>query len=185
MSFRVGVTGHRQIADAAQLADAIDRALDDLAARADGRPIVLVSALAEGADRLAAGRALARPGIGLEAALPLPVDDYLTDFADHLSREAFRSLLDRARAVRVADPAPTREAAYAAAGRMVVEGSQALVALWDGRPARGVGGTAEVVALARRRELPLAWIRTANGPDRPAPAGPALVWERLARVAAR
>ena len=35
---------------------------------------------------------------------------------------------------------------------------EVLIAIWDGQPARGPGGTAEVVALARDRNLPVAWI---------------------------
>lgn len=37
-----------------------------------------------------------------------------------------------------------------------------LLALWDGAPARGPGGTAAIVAYARERGLPVYWAR-ANG----------------------
>ena len=56
-------------------------------------------------------------------------------------------------------PARTREEAYLAAGLGVLDRSDALLALWDGEPARGRGGTAEVVAEARARALPLTWVR--------------------------
>lgn len=51
-----------------------------------------------------------------------------------------------------------RERAYEAAGRYVVDHCDMLLAVWDGRPARGRGGTAEIIAYARRRERPLAVI---------------------------
>jgi hypothetical protein len=33
-----------------------------------------------------------------------------------------------------------------------------LIALWDGQPSRGKGGTAEIVAYARQRGIPVVWI---------------------------
>ncbi|MGG2464352.1 hypothetical protein ACO0M4_32085 [Streptomyces sp. RGM 3693] len=39
-----------------------------------------------------------------------------------------------------------------------------MVALWDGRPARGRGGTAAIVGYAQERGVPLAWIRTTGEP---------------------
>jgi hypothetical protein len=41
-----------------------------------------------------------------------------------------------------------REDAYARAGHAIVDASDVLVALWDGKPARGRGGTAEIVQYA-------------------------------------
>jgi hypothetical protein len=37
----------------------------------------------------------------------------------------------------------------------VVEASELLVAVWDGEPARGLGGTADVVAYAREGAIPV------------------------------
>jgi hypothetical protein len=47
-------------------------------------------------------------------------------------------------------PGDTRQQAYWRAGREVVDRSDVLIALWDGQPAHGTGGTGEVVAYARR-----------------------------------
>jgi hypothetical protein len=150
-SITLGVTGHRVLPGGAALGERVDGAIDALA---DGRRVHLLTSLAEGADRLVAHRVLARAGGTIEAILPLAVDDYEDDFADPPSRAEFRDLLDRAGATEVVT-APTRTAAYEAAGFAVVERSEALVALWDGRPARGRGGTADVVAHARRLGHPV------------------------------
>jgi hypothetical protein len=50
------------------------------------------------------------------------------------------------------------EDAYRAAGEAVVERSDVLLAVWDGRRAKGIGGTAEVVAAAGRSGLPVSWL---------------------------
>jgi hypothetical protein len=153
MRARVGVTGHRRLADPARLAAEVDRVLDGW----EGG--VIVSALAEGADRLVAARALERDGWRLEAVLPMPVADFLEDFDTEASRDEFRALLARADSVSVVDAQPSRVDAYAAAGVELVDGVDVLVAVWDGQPSRGRGGTADVVAYARELGRPLEWIR--------------------------
>ena len=126
-----------------------------------------MSALAEGADRLVAQQAMVR-GASLEAVLPLPRDDYLADFSAEESKAEFLELLGRA-AVVIEQPAtPRREEAYERAGRAVVDRSDILLALWDGRPAQGRGGTAEIVSYARRQHVPV--LRIAAG--RPGQAPP-------------
>jgi len=150
----IGVTGHRKLADREGLAAKIDAVLDKIAHNAAGGDLVLVSPLAEGADRLVAERVLARGG-GLEAVLPMAEADYEADFADAASRTDFRSLLARARKIHRLPGSSKKEEAYAEAGRYVVEHCDVLIAIWDGRLANGPGGTADIVAYARSRSRPL------------------------------
>ncbi|HYN70295.1 MAG TPA: hypothetical protein VEX41_08800 [Candidatus Eisenbacteria bacterium] len=147
---------------------AIVATLDRVAIAAGGTdetPVAMtvMSALAEGADRLIAGAVLARPDAELEAALPVARADYRRDFDDQASRAEFDELLGRAVEVTNLPVAPSREEAYQQAGRYVVERSDVLIAIWDGRPARGVGGTAEVVAYARQRGVPVVAIDPRGG----------------------
>lgn len=152
--FRVGVTGHRTLARPDEVRAQVDRLLDGL----EG-PLTAVSSLAEGADRLVAHAVLARPEGRLVALLPLEADDYATDFETDASRQEFNELLAAADEVRVISPGPdddgTREAAYERACVAVLDRCDLLVALWDGAPGRGRGGTAEMVALAGEREHPV------------------------------
>ncbi len=53
---------------------------------------------------------------------------------------------------------PSAEQAYLELGRYLVTHADLLIAVWDGLPARGPGGTSDVVQMARQRQLPLAWI---------------------------
>jgi hypothetical protein len=150
----LGVSGHRAYAAEEAVAHLVDDLLDHV-----GPEGTVLTSLAEGADRLVADRALARPGWGIEVVLPLEADDYAQDFGSDDSRRDFERLLAAASAVEVVGPQPTREDAYLAAGIRVLDGSTALLAVWDGGPARGTGGTAELVAEARRRRRPVAWVR--------------------------
>ncbi len=44
----------------------------------------------------------------------------------------------------------------------ILEHCDVLVALWDGQSEQGKGGTGEIVAIARERGLPLAWVQCGN-----------------------
>ena len=70
----IGVTGHRLLreADRPALMAAFSRILGQLRRDYPHTPFLVLSALAEGADRLAAWVALDFPGTHLAALLPLP-----------------------------------------------------------------------------------------------------------------
>ncbi|MBE0567373.1 MAG: hypothetical protein IH621_15550 [Krumholzibacteria bacterium] len=98
---------------------------------------------------------LRRPGGRLQAVLPLPAEEYARDFPTEESRREFAALLGAAEETfTVADQA-TRGEAYRLVGREVVDRCDLLIAIWDGDPARGKGGTAETVAYARSRNKPI------------------------------
>jgi hypothetical protein len=175
-TLRVGVTGHRNIsrdgANAAAVRDGVRTVLAYLwQTVADAVPtgsvpeLVVVSPLAEGADRLIAREAVAN-GFPLHCPLPFPRDEYERDFATEASRQEFRDLLARAAVVRelpgVRGATGSGAAAYAAVGRVVVDESDVLLALWDGAAARGDGGTAHVVEDALTRAVPVVWLASTH-----------------------
>jgi hypothetical protein len=100
------------------------------------------------------------PDAVLEVVLPLAREEYLKDFSDPGSRSEFEALAARAQRIRQLPPSATRSHGYAEAGRYVVDHCNLLIALWNGKPATGEGGTAEIVRYARTRGCPLFWIRT-------------------------
>ncbi len=176
-SIVVGVTGHRSFPEPERVAAAVDTVLGSFETAGPG---VVVSALADGADRLVARQALARPGWSLTAVLPMPLHEYLDDF-DEASQWELVDLLDQAGEVEELEPAGGRDETYLQGGRHVVDRCDALVALWDGRPAFGRGGTADVVTYARDLGRPLAWISVANTIREPAGDAPgeiSITWER-------
>lgn len=158
----IGVTGHRVLADQEKLDAGLDTVISRIAEAFPGEEWTVVSALAEGADRLVAGRLLDRPATRLVAVLPLAAGDYEADFSAPGSVREFRSLLGRADEVGEVAPTASRDAAYEAAGREVLDRADVLIAVWDGRGAQGQGGTAAIVPQARERGLPLAWLHAGN-----------------------
>jgi hypothetical protein len=158
----IGVTGHRILMELEKIQAGVDDALCRIAQTFPGQPWTVLSALAEGADRLVVQRVLARCQARLVVVLPLPTDEYLADFAAPASRHEFLTLLERADEVIALPPVPTRNAAYEAAGHYVLAHCEVLLATWDGQQAQGQGGTGGIVAQARQRHLPLAWVHAGN-----------------------
>lgn len=160
----IGVTGHRLNVLAPRRAKSLATELRNVlgaVSRRHANRTIIISALAEGADRLAAHAALAL-GLGLDVLLPFPRDLYRQDFSQSRSLAEFDQLLGRAVHITEMDQTRGSEAddarAYAACGAAMVVQSHLLVAVWDGKPARGQGGTAEVIDMTLAARKPVIWI---------------------------
>ena len=135
-------------------AASVHRANQDVFAAAPPS-LLFVSALADGADQLGAAIAL-ELGFKLHAILPFDRERYRADLADEEARAAFDALLGRASGVLELPGGPDDELEpYVVAGLATVAHSDVLVAVWDGLPPRGRGGTAEVVDLAIGKAKPV------------------------------
>lgn len=179
----IGVTGHRFLAER----DRLDRALAAVVERLAHdlpEPWAVVSALAEGADRLVTRHLLGHERCRLVALLPLEVEDYETDFSTPESRTEFHQFLGRADEITVVPRQDSRDLAYEAAGRAMLDRSDVLVAVWDGLDGQGIGGTGAIARAARDRGTPVVWVHAGNrrpGTDEPTSLGhdQGLVsWER-------
>ena len=125
----------------------------------------LVSPLAEGADQIAASVALAK-GFTLGATLPFARGTYEQDFAAGPPREAFHALVAQAQSVlELPGDRDASLAAYVMAGRATIAHCDLLIAIWDGEPPRGRGGTAEVVEIALLQGTPI--LHVPLDPDQP------------------
>jgi len=147
---RVGVTGHRTFHDLAGTQLLVDSAIAEAITGCER--VDFWTSLAEGADRLVAERvAAAHPDTRLHVVLPVHADDYCNDFVSAASVATFHRLLATAETVSVVGPdaGGTRESAYERAGLAVVGAVDTLIVLWDGKPARGRGGTAQMVEHAQ------------------------------------
>ncbi len=150
----IGVTGHRDIPDAARapLRAAVEDELARLRRQMPNTPLILRSMLAEGADWLAV-QAAAGMGIPFEVVLPMAPEEYEKDFQAAPSREQFRGLLAQAQYVHAA-PADAeaevgRSEDYRDCGKRIVGPCHVLLALWDGVANGLTGGTADMVRYKR------------------------------------
>jgi hypothetical protein len=142
----VGFTGHRHLKDADAAARAIRDALEDLRREVPGEWIAL-SSIAGGSDQLFVRQARAL-GLTWHAILPLPRAEFAEDFTPE-DWTAVEGMLEAADHVRIIDENDDRKDGYLDCGIETVNGADVLLAVWDGEPARGKGGTADVVQYAQ------------------------------------
>jgi hypothetical protein len=143
------MTGHQDIPPPAReyVTRGINRVLDEVTDE-----LVGVSSLAAGADQLFAIGVVERGG---RLEVVLPCQGYENTFSRSADLKDFHALLETAATIETLSFAAPSEEAYLAAGCRVVDLSEMVVAVWDGQPAKGKGGTADIVAYARSRGLQL------------------------------
>ena len=142
----VGFSGHRSVENPEGVARAITAALEALRAEAAGEWLAL-SSVADGSDQVFVAQAR-KLGLSWHAILPLPKAEFAKDFSPAVWSDV-EALLTRAEHVRAISEYGTREDAYLDCGMETVNGADVLLAVWDGHPARGKGGTADVVHYAK------------------------------------
>ncbi len=140
---RLGITGHQRLKEASGW-DWVRRQMHELVEPLPGA-LAGVTSLAAGADQLFA-EVVMQHGGSLEVIIPF--DGYEESFTDGFGRSLYRRLLQAASRVEVLRKEGSDEEAYLAAGRRVVDLCELLVAVWDGNPAAGLGGTADIVGYA-------------------------------------
>lgn len=153
----IGVTGHRNLhpEEIDLLRNRVLEIFTFLRKQYPDTPLLLLSPLAEGADRLVAKVALVE-NIRLIAPLPLPKDEYLKDFKTAECTQEFNELLARAedwfglpllhKNISKKNSVE-RNTQYALVGAYVARHCHILIALWDGRETDNIGGTYQVMQL--------------------------------------
>jgi hypothetical protein len=197
---RIGVIGHVDVPDDAELrgaiSQAVELAIEQVKEAAFGRKpgskrrvierikdavfrrkadtkrdatkftLTVVSALAEGADRIVTDVVFQRPDSKLITVLPVYQEDkdvYLRDFKSDASRDTFQGWYDRA--WRYISPSsgdiPRGAAGYTKEDRdqgswwaatAVVRNCDVLIALWDREGEHGTAGTGDVIRWLRKRD---------------------------------
>ena len=136
-----------------ELKNKIKGIFKDLKESFNNTPLLLLTSLAEGADRIAAEVAL-EMNIKYIVPLPLPYDEYIKDFQD--TKEGFDYLLKNSLGyfeLPIGESelessrhyGPSRDKRYESVGAFIAKHSQILIALWDGKDTGIIGGTSQVV----------------------------------------
>ena len=148
----VGFTGHRYLKYSAAVFEIIRSELIRLKSESTAQ-LAGYSSIAIGADTLFAEACLSL-NLPWRATLPFALADFRDDFDEDEWTHA-TTLLGKAVEVEITGSPEDRTAAYLSCGLRTVDGADLIIAVWDGTPARGIGGTAEVVDYARSKKKPL------------------------------
>lgn len=141
---RIGITGHQNVPQAA--AELLKLRLNQLLPEVE-QPLEALSSLAAGADQLFVQHVLS---LGGRLIAIIPSAGYEATFKNPVDKQEYLRLKSMANRVETLPfDLPTEEAFYAA-GRRIAEEADWLVAVWDGAPSRGLGGTADVVKYANQ-----------------------------------
>jgi len=155
----LGITGHRKILNESRVIKTLNEALEQLAE--NYKLASIVSPLAEGADRLVAKILMDHYNAKLMSPLPFEVNAYKNDFTEESKKEFETLLIQSSDIFEVASLEETsRNDCYMKVGQVVVDRSDVLLALWDGKEAGGAGGTGDVVAYAKEKGKPVLHMNT-------------------------
>jgi hypothetical protein len=147
---RIGVTGHMDLTD--DTVPLVAQTLrESLKPYADGN-LTGVSCLARGADSIFA-EVIIDLGAKLEVILPSTNYRETKVKPDHAPQ--FDRLLAQATTVRTMPFDTAGRDAYVAANEAVLDSIDQLIAVWDGQPSTGRGGTADTVTDAQSRAVPV------------------------------
>ncbi|MFE6157052.1 hypothetical protein [Streptomyces sp. NPDC057889] len=146
---RVGITGHRGLDK--EVEAQVRALLDKAVSRYDAAELVAISCIADGPDTWFAEAVLKRGG-RLEVVIPATA--YRAGLPEW-HHEAYDRLMSRAAEVHETGMTESTSEAHQAGSEILVGLAEELLAVWDGKPARGFGGTADVVAYAERTGVAL------------------------------
>lgn len=146
---RLGITGHRGLVDG--VAHQVHEAIRSELSRYSPGELVGVSCIADGPDAWFARGVLDRGG---RIEVVIPADAYRAGLPEWHHAE-YDALLAAAAEVHHTGLAESDSRAHMAGSEVLVGLVDRLIAVWDGEPARGYGGTADVVAYAHRTGVPV------------------------------
>jgi hypothetical protein len=81
--------------------------------------------------------------------------EYADRFGDTVARQKYEALLSKASRVQTLPETTSDEHGYFAAGQAIATNCDVLVAVWNGKPSKGLGGTADVVQFAQSIQRPV------------------------------
>ncbi|MEW2625647.1 hypothetical protein [Streptomyces sp. NPDC048106] len=146
---RVGITGHRGLSP--HVEEHVRALLADQIQQYDPAELVGVSCIADGPDSWFAETVLQHGG---RLEVVIPATEYRQGLPDWHHPDYDR-LISHAADVHHTGLTQSTPQAHQTGSEILVGLSNELIAVWDGKPARGYGGTADVVAYAERTGVPV------------------------------
>lgn len=146
---RVGITGHRGLST--EVEARVRALLDEAVSGFDATDLVAVSCIADGPDSWLAETVLKRGG---RLEVVIPAAKYRESLPDW-HHPVYDRLLSHAADVHETGITESTSEAHQAGSEILVALVDELLAVWDGKPAWGYGGTADVVAYAKRTGVPV------------------------------
>ena len=147
---RIGITGHSSLSE--PTIELVTDALRTTLAAFPASELVGLTCLAKGADQIFA-RVVLELGGAVEVVLPAA--DYRDRKVKPDNAVEFDDLISRAATVHTMPMPESNREAYLAASDHVMAHADEMIAVWDGAPPDGAGGTGDVVRLARERGVPV------------------------------
>jgi len=125
---------------------------------------IIISPLADGADRIVAIELMNYYNATLVVPLPYELDYYIETIKKD-KQDEFYLLLQKASSVveLTSLSEKSKEYAYMKVGEYVVNHCDLLIVIWDGEPSKGVGGTADIVMYAKNKKKDIIYINSING----------------------
>lgn len=146
---KIGITGHQKL-DNTELWNWVKKDLSATINRLNKSSIEFtgISSLAIGADQIFAKIVL---DMGGKLYIVIPFSEYEKKFEkDDLDN--YKELLKKSEKVETLQAKSTEEESYFVAGKRVVELSDIMIAIWNGKKAAGLGGTGDAVKYAKSLE---------------------------------
>ena len=133
---KIGVTGHQELDNPEWVKQELLRLI-----QVQSLPVIGVTSLAIGTDQIFAQLILDCAG---SLHVIVPCKEYIKTFEPE-EREEYKRLLSRATSKEELPAETCSERAYFSAGKKVVEISDLIFVVWNGKPAAGLGGTGDIV----------------------------------------
>lgn len=168
--YLIGFTGHRSGYDEAIIRPALVKVLTEMKERSEkvGGQAELYASVAEGSDTLCVE--VARElGLPVHLLLPLEEAEFEKDFSSTAAWQRSQAQLVTAGQRPGHDSAhlvtgeATRPECYFNQAIHMLDAVDVVIAVWDGQPERGLGGTAQVVTQAKEIGTPVVQIASADG----------------------
>lgn len=146
---RLAISGHRGMQPRTEgLVTAEIHKLVQDEGRAD---LIGISCLADGPDSIFAQQVLEAGG---RLVAVIPASKYRNSLPEE-HHQLYDSLLERAFETVALDHTESDSEAHMDASLRMLDLAEKLIAVWDGLPARGYGGTADVVSAAKEKNIPV------------------------------